>query len=347
MTQQQMGRLAWADSCRLIAMLGVIIIHVSAPIFYNYRNIGLSDFLTANALDSVARVAVPLFAMLSGALLLGRETSGAFRGVASRIMKVAVPLAFWSVLHVFWICYWQGLPLSIPSALLQAFNGPVMYHLWFVYMIIGIYIVLPILQPLSAAILSSKHFAAYFFGIWFLANAVRIYDHEPILNHLVLTDFLHWPGYFLLGYYLAHSEAVKKISAWYSGVVFALASVATFLISWYLNSKSPTPVETALEYFSPNVMIASVAAFMLIGKIRLSPELSKPVAFLSGLVFPVYFMHLLVIELIKGGMFGFTLSLSTMSAFGSIISLSLSAFIFSLIIASLSRLVPYSSRLVG
>lgn len=347
MTQQQMGRLAWTDSCRLIAMLGVIVIHVSAPIFYNYKNIGLGDFLTANALDSIARVAVPLFAMLSGALLLGRETSGAFRGVASRIIKVAVPLAFWSVIHVFWISYWQGLPLNIPSALAQALNGPVMYHLWFVYMIIGIYIVLPLLQPLSAALLSSKYFAAYFFAIWFLTNAVRIYHHEPLLNHLVLTDFLHWPGYFLLGFYLAHSEAVKKLSTWYSGIMFVLASVTTFLASWYLNSKSPTPVETALEYFSPNVMIASIAAFMLIGKIRISEKLARPVAFLSGLVFPVYFMHLLVIDLIKAGMFGFTLPLATLSTFGSIVSLSLSAFVVCLILTALSRLVPYSSRLIG
>lgn len=347
MTQQHTGRMEWADSCRLIAMLGVIVIHVSAPIFYAYRTIGLGDFLTANALDSIARVAVPLFAMLSGALLLGRETSGAFRGVASRILKVAVPLAFWSVLHVFWICYWQGLPLSIPSALAQAFNGPVMYHLWFVYMIIGVYIVLPILQPLSAALLASRHFAAYFFAIWFVTNAARIYHYEPVLNHLALTDFLHWPGYFLLGYYLSHSEGVKKLATWYSAVVFVLASIATFLISWYLNAKSPTPDETALIYFSPNVVIASVAAFMLIGKIRLSAKVAKPVAFFSGLVFPVYFMHLLVIELIKSGLFGFTLPLSTMPALGAIVSVSVCAFVISLVIAALSRLVPYSSRLVG
>ncbi|OIN54158.1 acyltransferase [Pseudomonas costantinii] len=348
MTQQkELGRLAWADACRLIAMLGVIIIHVSAPIFYSAKSISLGSFLTATALDSVARVAVPLFAMLSGALLLGREGSGALTGVMSRLLKVAIPLAFWSVIYVFWVNYWEGRPLSITGALLQSLKGPVMYHLWFVYMIMGVYVVLPILQPLSVALLASKRFAVYFFGIWFLANAIKVYDHEPILNHLVLTDFLHWPGYFLLGFYLSKSNVFKALPSWFSLIVLGLASATTFLLSWYLNSDAPAPVETAMEYFSPNVMLASVAAFLLIGKIELSPRLIRPVAFFSGLVFPVYFMHLLVIELIKSGMLGFTLGLASMSSFSAILSLSLATFFVSLGIAAVTRAIPYSSRLVG
>ena len=57
MTQRQdPGRLAWADVCRLIAMFAVLLIHISAPIFYDYRNIELNSFLVANALDSIAGV---------------------------------------------------------------------------------------------------------------------------------------------------------------------------------------------------------------------------------------------------------------------------------------------------
>ena len=348
MTQQKnMGRMAWADTCRLIAMLGVIIIHVSAPVFYSAKSISLSSFLTATALDSIARVAVPLFAMLSGALLLGRDTSGVLAGVMSRLVKVAVPLAFWSVIYVFWVSYWEGRPLSITGALMQSLKGPVMYHLWFVYMTMGVYIVLPILQPLSNALLESKRFALYFFGVWFLANSIKVYDHEPILNQLVLTDFLHWPGYFLLGFYLSRSAVLKVVPAWCSLIFFGLASATTFFVSWHLNNNAIVPVETAMEYFSPNVMIASIAAFLLVGKIELSPKVSKPVTFLSGLVFPVYFMHLLVIELIKSGMFGFTLDLASMSSFSAILILSLTTFFVSLGIAALTRVIPHSSRLVG
>ncbi|MDI3394703.1 acyltransferase family protein [Pseudomonas sp. V98_8] len=348
MTQQQdSGRLAWADMCRLIAMYGVLVIHISAPIFYDYRNIDLSSFLVANALDSIARVSVPLFAMLSGALLLGRNMSKGMGGVVSRILKVAIPLLFWSVLHVFWLNYWTGKPLDIPSALSQALQGPVMYHLWFVYMTIGVYILLPVLQPISVALLSSKRLAAYFFGLWFLVNSVTIYFPTDIINHLTLTSFLKWPGYFLLGFYLSRSEVFGKVSIWCSAAVFIFASVTTFLISWRLNSMSPVPVEKAFEYFSPNVLIASCAAFHMIRQIRLSAILVRPVAFLSSIVFPVYFMHLLVIDLIKAGLFGFTLNLASMSTFTAIISLSLCTFAICLLLAAMTRVVPYTSKLIG
>ncbi|MBX9914333.1 MAG: acyltransferase family protein [Pseudomonadaceae bacterium] len=348
MTQQQdPGRLAWADVCRLIAMFGVLLIHISAPIFYDYRNIELNSFLVANALDSIARVSVPLFAMLSGALLLGRDMSKGLGGIASRILKVAIPLAFWSVLHVFWINYWTGKPLDIPNALAQALQGPVMYHLWFVYMTIGVYILLPILQPISVALLASKRLAAYFFGVWFVINAVTVYYPVNIITHLTLTSFLNWPGYFLLGFYLIRSDVLSKVPVWCSAIVFFLASLATFLISWRLNSLSPIPNETAFLYFSPNVLIAACAAFHMIRNIRVTAVLIRPIAFLSSIVFPVYFMHLLVIDLIKAGMFGFTLNLASMSTFTAIFSLSLCTFAVCLVLAALTRIIPYSAKWVG
>lgn len=348
MTQRQdPGRLAWADVCRLIAMFGVLLIHISAPIFYDYRNIELNSFLVANAIDSIARVSVPLFAMLSGALLLGRGMSKGLGGIVSRVLKVAISLAFWSVLHVFWINYWTGKPLDIPNAFAQALQGPVMYHLWFVYMIIGVYILLPILQPISLALLASKRLAAYFFGVWFVINAVTIYYPVNIITHLTLTSFLNWPGYFLLGFYLIRSDILCKVPVWCSAIVFFLATLATFLISWRLNSLSPIPNETAFLYFSPNVLIAACAAFHVIRKIRVTAVLIRPVAFLSSLVFPVYFMHLLVIDLIKAGMFGFTLNLASMSTITSIFSLSLSTFAVCLVLTALTRVIPYSAKLVG
>ena len=66
----QVNRMPNADLCRVVAIFGVILIHTAAPVFYNYRVIALQDFLIANGIDSIARVSVPLFAMLSGAILL-------------------------------------------------------------------------------------------------------------------------------------------------------------------------------------------------------------------------------------------------------------------------------------
>lgn len=348
MTQEQdLGRLAWADVCRLIAMFGVVIIHVAAPIFYNYKNISQNDFLVATALDSFVRVAVPFFAMLSGALLLGRDTSKGLGGVLGRVMKVAIPLAFWSIIYMFWMNYWEGKPLSAIGALQQALRGPVMYHLWFVYMIIGVYILLPIIQILSVAMLASKRWAVYFFGVWFFVNSMTVFFPLEIVPHLTLLDFLRWPGYFLLGFYLTRTDFLHRVSVGMSLVVFFLASLATFLITWKLSVLSGNAVETAFEYSSPNVVVAAIAAFHAISKVRLHRALIRPASFLSSIVFPVYLMHLLVVELIKGGMFGFHLDLVGQSSLWAILSLSSATLLISFGIACLIRFIPYSSKLFG
>lgn len=348
MTQRQdPGRLAWADVCRLIAMFGVVVIHIAAPIFYNYKNISQQDFLVATAIDSFVRVAVPFFAMLSGALLLGRDMSKGMGGVLGRVMKVVIPLAFWSVMYMFWMNYWEGKPLSVFGALKQALGGPVMYHLWYVYMTIGVYILLPIIQVLSVAMLASKRWAAYFFGVWFCVNSMTIYFPMEIVPHLTLLDFMRWPGYFLLGFYLLRSDVLVNVSGWMSLGVFFLASLATFLIAWELSVSSGSVVETAFEYFSPNVVVAAIAAFHTVRKVRLHHALIRPVAFLSGNVFPVYLMHLLVVELIKGGFFGFRIDLVGTGSLWAILSMSVSTFVVSFVIACLIRFIPNSSRLVG
>ncbi|AZD81009.1 acyltransferase [Pseudomonas chlororaphis] len=345
--QQDPGRLAWADVCRLVAMFGVVIIHIAAPIFYNYKNISQHDFLVTTAIDSFVRVAVPFFAMLSGALLLGRDMSKGLGGVLGRVMKVAIPLAFWSVIYMFWMNYWEGKPLSVFGALKQAVGGPVMYHLWFVYMTIGVYILLPIIQVLSVAMLASKRWAAYFFGVWFCVNAMTVYVPLEIVPHLTLLDFLRWPGYFLLGFYLMRADVLEKVSGWVGLGVFFLASLATFLITWKLSVSSGNAVETAFEYFSPNVVVAAIAAFHAVSKVRVHRVLIRPVAFLSSIVFPVYLMHLLVVELIKGGMFGFHIDLVEGGALWAILSMSVSTFMISLVMACLIRFIPHSSRLFG
>jgi surface polysaccharide O-acyltransferase-like enzyme len=75
--------------------------------------------------------------------------------------------------------------------------------------------------------------------------------------------------------------------------------------------------------------------------------LIRPVAFLSSIVFPVYFMHLLVIDLIKAGMFGFTLNLASMSTVTAILSLSVTTFAVCLGLAALTRVIPHSAKVVG
>ena len=63
----------WIDYLRVIAIIAVITIHSTTSFYARFGEIGMLDWWLANLLNSASRFAIPLFVMISGALLLGRD----------------------------------------------------------------------------------------------------------------------------------------------------------------------------------------------------------------------------------------------------------------------------------
>lgn len=107
-------------------------------------------------------------------------------------------------------------------------------------------------------------------------------------------------------------------------------------------------VDTANDYFSPNVVLATLAAFMLIGRVRLSPRgtrISRQVAVLS---FLIYFVHPVFIDLfLKTGAMGFLHQLPYLPSAGIVLAVALGAFLLGLLVSVLLRKLPYCQALLG
>jgi surface polysaccharide O-acyltransferase-like enzyme len=336
----------WLDAARIIAIFGVILIHVTASVFGDSR----SDFYTiqiANAFDSLARISVPLFAMISGSLLLNTETP--LLSVKNKILKVAFPLVFWSIIYALYINNWSPLPFDFFKSIVSIFQSPIMYHLWFVYMIIGIYIILPLLHPIAEKLISNQKLSFYFFSLWFLINSLTIYFPFSLIKLMAIGDFMSWPGYFILGYYLAYTKQIPDISKTALLFVLLLAVLCTFGLTWYFNSNTNfIPLnEIAYNYFSPNVVIASVAAFLWLKQLTISNYFAKILSFLSTLVFPVYFMHLLIIAILTGGVLGFSIDQFFIHPIIGILLLTASTLVLSLLLALIAKKIPYLSKITG
>jgi len=65
------------------------------------------------------------------------------------------------------------------------------------------------------------------------------------------------------------------------------------------------------------------------------------------MVFPIYFMHLLVIEILKGGILGISITPYSIHPVVGILGLAVVTFFASMSIAVLIRLIPHSSRIIG
>lgn len=170
-------REVWIDWLRVTACLMVMIVHSTEPFFIGGDGalvLTRSDALWTALFDCGARCCVPLFLVASSYLQFPLHYSSGefFRRRAARIL---VPFVLWSVFFAFW---W-GEPVDNLRSLLWNFNAAA-GHLWFVYMLIGLYLVMPLLSPWAERV-SRRELQAYL-CIWLFTTLI------PILRHLLSGD---------------------------------------------------------------------------------------------------------------------------------------------------------------
>ena len=132
------------DYLRSVALFFVIFMHVAAgPL-----RIGISTgWHILNLCVSIAFTAVPLFFMMSGYLLMTDErTSDVSFLLKKRLPKLVVTLAAWTVIAAAWSSLITGHDMSLFLAnLVDSLHKPVWVHLWYMYTLIGLYLISPIL----------------------------------------------------------------------------------------------------------------------------------------------------------------------------------------------------------
>lgn len=151
---QQSSRTGWVvfvDYLRLIACFMVILVHCIEPFYLGGEGTlikDVSDAVWCTVLDSALRAAVPLFVIASSYLLfpLKYDTATFFR---KRFVRVCIPLVIWSLLYAL-IPYYgsaEGFDRGVNLGRLLLNFNPHSGHLWFIYMLLGVYLAMPLLSP--------------------------------------------------------------------------------------------------------------------------------------------------------------------------------------------------------
>lgn len=136
-------RVVFLDYLRLIACFMVMVIHATEPYYIDFSNGDLSIATKSDAVwvclfEGFARSCVPLFVMASCYLLFPLKT-GAGKFFARRVTRVLIPFFIWAV---FYVWHFDG---NIKE---MCFNFPMAAgHLWFVPMLFGLYLAMPLLSP--------------------------------------------------------------------------------------------------------------------------------------------------------------------------------------------------------
>lgn len=158
-----MNREIWLDFLRVTACFLVMTVHATEPFYLGGDGtlvLSASDAFWVSVFEGLARCCVPLFVIVSGYLQLPvrYETGEFFR---RRAVRILVPLVFWTVVYALV----SGSPIASFKGLLLNFNYAA-GHLWFVYMLLGLYLIMPLLSPWAARV--SRRELSVYLGIWAL-----------------------------------------------------------------------------------------------------------------------------------------------------------------------------------
>ena len=299
---QPHNQLLWADNFRAFATVCVVILHVAAPILYKFGTVSDYVWWVGNIVDSTVRFCVPAFLMLSGALLLGKDYAlGDF--IKKRFTRILYPFLFWSVVYIATNLihrFNSGASMSyaeIGHYIFILFKKKPSYHLWFVYMILGIYLFMPIISKWIRN--TDEKGILYFLSIWFATTVIGLPVVAQYMPEIDLKYFAGYMGFPVLGYYLSTKQFnfnIKPIAI----VLFFLGVSVTAVGTYYLSALHGKFYGTLYAYLTPNIIIASAAMFLLFKPIEVNNRFLKHlVEIISTYSFGIYLAHVLVLTFLS------------------------------------------------
>lgn len=190
------------DIIRCVAIVFVICIH-SMALMDEAANLSIFSRLVKAVLDTFIYAGVPLFVMLSGSLLLGKEES-LYVFFVKRIRRILLPFFLWSIL-VYAILYIQdggrNLMEWFATFIYKYVTNGVYGIYWYVYLILGLYLITPLLRKILSG--SGRSLTFYTVGLVSVIYLfVELFPEVSVTNRFACQNLLYI-CYFLWGYIIA------------------------------------------------------------------------------------------------------------------------------------------------
>lgn len=198
-------RIVYLDYLRIIACFAVVLLHVCGE-YYNDYPAEAIQWRELNFLDGMTRWSVPVFVMISGAAVLGRNYS---------IEKIKKAILRFCIIYFFWSTVYGGVAFASGKRLKESFSIFILgdTHMWFIPMIAGLYILIPFLDNLVKDMRLTKYYLGLAFLIAIVAptcasvlNCINPYFGEltkSFFSNMGVSFVTGYTGYFVLGKYLS------------------------------------------------------------------------------------------------------------------------------------------------
>ena len=283
----------------MLACMMVVCIHVSN---YYSRGYGLGEVNNASYIFSIivnvaCRVSVPIFFMISGALLIGETVL--IRKSLKRVKNTFLTLLLWSFIYLIWNYFYRNRTYDFRLV----FEEPIKSHLWFLYAILGMYIALPFLQNMFKDM--QDILMRYFVGLWFLfltLEYILALCDLKVTYQIPLVGDSCYLGYFALGYII--HKTIKKVPI-PTTVCYCVSAVSLSLVIFFtyvFTSADGVHYDELFQY--RNILIAVPAALIFYDAVKnqhrdYSERMKKVLTFLSKHTFMIYLCHVIFLDIVK------------------------------------------------
>lgn len=278
---------------RVLASFAVVLLHLSA------RWSAASVFW-----GSLARFSVPVFLIISGFYMLGREYTAA--RLWKKALGLLVQMLLWSAAYYLFGLFRGTLQWSGPRELVRyLLTMPV--HLWYLYAAAALYVLTPLLYVFAQH--ASRQLYRYALGLTFLLGSVATIAIRagwwPTLE-VIIDGKMHLPytvGFlflYLLGGYFRRYPLSRR-AVWGLTLAWPLSFLATALLTLYRSQAAGALDSLWLSFFSPFAMVSGAGCFVSVRALLawkpLGERLGRAVLELSRCAFGVYLLHPMLGEL--------------------------------------------------
>lgn len=336
----------WLDVLRTLATFSVVFLHVSAVLLTQSNHISYHDFVVGNIFDGAVRFCVPVFFMISGALLLSKEypLDVYFK---KRFIRIIPAFIVWSLIYILWQLYELhsiGRIFTAKEILNYTIDKLLTgseYHMWFVYVLIGMYMFVPVLGKWIRN--ASQNEILYFLIVWWVILLFNYPVLENYQNIIELSNFSGYIGYLVLGYWLFHTKNTFFNKKWFGLILFIVGTVITIGATHLMTIHRGRLSENFYDYLTLNVMLSASGVFLLVKNVTIK---NKAIALFTANVskngYGIYLGHVLVIKLMFRFL-GFNLSISV--DWLSIIIVSVVCFLLTMLLINFLNLIKLGKYL--
>ncbi|MFN8529667.1 MAG: acyltransferase family protein [Anaerolineae bacterium] len=325
------SRVAFVEPIRAYAMSIVVFIHVASLLAPHYNTLAPIDWWVANMYHAFSKGGPPIFTMISGMLLLtGKANQPIGEFFRKRFLKVLIPFLGWAVVYLIYRVAFKNEVLTPHDMVNAILDGPVFYHLWFIQMILGLYLATPVLRVYVSH--ASRANLRYFLIVWFISITVlptlaRVFEVQFGIDLVVMTNYV---GYFILGYYL-RDVVLKPRQALPVLLIVVFTLLATEFAVYAMTMAQGGELDSFfLNNLGFNLVIVSIGMFLFLKSLPWEtiftrfPWIASVVKVLASCSLGVYFVHVMIMEMMGSGRLGFELKATT---FTPLISIPLTAFV--------------------